>query len=130
VILEHGDRQRGYALVLKGGVPRFYVSEAGITEEVAGNRSLLDEWTHLVAQITQSGKINLFINGSLSDSAQLENFIAENPAGGLRIGNDAPEPIGGRDPLGGFRGLMGPVRVYAGGRTAEKIAADAGDGSD
>ena len=125
VILAHGGDIQGYALTIEAGLPRFYVRVDGSITAVGGEGPVAGRWVHLAGVIGNDGSAKLYVDGKLAGSAVRRTFIGMNPNENLSIGMDRGSCVGGYEGMAGLAGLMGAVRIYAGERTAEMIAADA-----
>jgi N-acetylglucosamine-6-sulfatase len=125
VILSHGGESYGYALTVEQGGPRFYVRTAGHPTVVQGESDVTGKWTHLAGVIGRDSSLLLYVNGELAGSSRAGSLIGVIPNEEMAIGMDVGTPVGTYEELPGLVGLVGPVRVYAGERTAEQIAADA-----
>jgi len=122
VVVARGGPAHGYALVLRGGRPRFVVR---IKEEVHGvtaKGKIVGRWAHLVGVITPEKKIELYVDGKLAATGEIPGFIAEDPHQPMEIGSDEEGGVGDyRSPFG-LTGLVDEVRVFDGALSAGEVA--------
>jgi len=124
VVVSRGGPAYGYALILRGGKPRFVVrSDADHLASVTANKSVGGRWVHLVGVLTKTKQLELYVNGTLAASGKAAGLIDSNPAQPLEIGADDQGGVGEyRSPFG-LTGLIDEVRVYYGSITAAEIKA-------
>jgi arylsulfatase A-like enzyme len=114
VLAAFGGATHGYALYLKGGVPRFAVRIDNDLFEAAGKQPLGDGWSHLAATIDGSAKAHLYVNGREVAVRQLPGFIAKEPNEALSIGQDHGSQVADYGGAAGFKGLMEGFKLYDG----------------
>jgi hypothetical protein len=125
VILSHGGESHGYALTIRDGKPGFHVRADGMVREVIAGETIGKDWVHLAGVLGAGGRVLIFVNGKPGGSVPEGIYIGTNPNEGLTIGLDAGTKVGTYGDLPGFNGQVGPVRIYAGERTARQIERDA-----
>jgi hypothetical protein len=125
VLAAFGGATHGYALYLKGGVPRFAVRIEGDLFEVAGKQALGDGWTHLAATIDAGAKAHLYVNGQEVGVRQLPGFIAREPNESLNIGTDRGSQVVEDVRAPGYKGLLEGFTLYDGVLEPAAIAAAA-----
>ncbi|MFT5470511.1 MAG: outer membrane protein assembly factor BamB [Verrucomicrobiales bacterium] len=123
VIAAHGGPAQGYALVVQGSRPAFLYRSTDNLFTAAAKKGLADDWTHLVGQITEDRKLQLFVNGKLAVEAEAEALIPSVPAQSLQIGGDDGSAVGEYQSPFPFKGALDEVGVFHGAMTAEEITA-------
>lgn len=114
VVVAFGGASHGYALYLKGGVPRFAVRVDGELFEVTGKQAVGDAWTHLAATLDGGAKAHLYVNGREVGARQLPGFIAREPNEGLNIGADRGSQVAEYGTNAGYKGLIEGLTLYDG----------------
>lgn len=114
VIASMGDRQYGFSLYLKEGIPHFAVRIQGELHKVAADEPVvMDQWVHLMGVIDAKGELWIVLNGWPTAHAK-GKLLAQEPAETLCVGADPGSPVGEyRSPLG-WNGLLEDVRLYWG----------------
>jgi hypothetical protein len=114
VIASLGDRGNGFCLYLEKGIPHFAVRAGGRLTNVADTEPVaLDQWTHLIGGIDESGEVWLIVNGFLTAHAR-GKFLPKLPGETLCIGADPGSPVDDGPPPAPWRGLLQEVRLYWG----------------
>ena len=126
-ILARGAGLNGYALVLRGGRPRFVVREAGKVYSVGTGRLVTGRWVHLAGVLTSKGGLRLFVNGKLAGRAKAPGPIPAEPIQPMEIGADLRGAVGAwRSPFA-FKGVIDEVRIYHRALTPGEIRSHAGN---
>ncbi len=121
VLLAFGNSQTGSGstsydreLYINGGVLSFRVYKAG--NQVVSATSIVNDgnWHHVVASISQSGKMALYIDG-VREGYNNSVTEAENLSGYFRIGSIKTADF--------FAGSIDDVRIYGRGLTASEVVA-------
>ncbi len=114
VLVAMGDRQNGFSLYLKGGVPHFVVSSDGTrTEVIADEPVVMHQWVHLAGAIDNQGTLRLMVNAwPVKDRPGV--LLAEKPSEPLCVGADLSAPVGDYSTPMYWRGLIQDVRLYWG----------------
>jgi hypothetical protein len=114
VIAVLGDRENGFCLFLKEGVPHFAVRAKGELAQVSGPEALkMDQWVHLVGTMDAKGELWLMVNGWPVARAKGQ-LISQKPGRPFRVGADTGAALANyKTPLH-WQGLLGDVRLYWG----------------
>ncbi len=123
VVVARGGPAQGFALIVKGGYPRFVVRSKTVVSGVTGKEKLKDEWVHLTGVLTADKELQVYVNGTLSASAAGSGLITAVPAQPMEIGTDGGGSVGEYPRDQGFKGLIDEVRLYHGSLSAEEIKA-------
>ena len=127
VILARGATTHGYALLLKGGTPRFVIRANRKLGAVDAKEKIGDGWTHLAGVLTAEKSLSLYVNGRLAGTAKAPGLIAKEPGDATAVGADDNLPVGAYDGAMPFTGLIDEVRVYHRALTAGEIAGHAAE---
>jgi outer membrane protein assembly factor BamB len=121
VVVARGGPAQGYALVLRGGKPRFVIRADGEPSSAVAKVETIGRWTHLAGVLHEDKQMQLYINGKLAASAKASSLITSDPAQGLEVGADDQAAVGEyRSPFG-FTGMIDEVRIYHTALSAEEI---------
>lgn len=123
VVLARGGPSNGYALVIRGGQPRFVIRSAEEISSVSANQNVVGRWVHLAGVLTADKKLQIFVDGKLAGQAEASDFIAAKPVQTTQIGADEGGSVGSYSSPLAFSGTIDEVRVYHGTITAEEIQA-------
>ncbi|HIE51457.1 MAG TPA: methyltransferase domain-containing protein [Armatimonadetes bacterium] len=121
VILARGGSSHGYALLLRGGKPRFVIRVNKEISSVGARENVVGPWVHLAGVLTADRKLLLYVNGQPSGSAKALGLIAADPHEEMQIGADDGSTVGDYGSPFGFKGLIDEVRVYHRALSAEEI---------
>lgn len=130
VILSHGGPSQGYALLLRGGKPRFVVRSGGKVKQVTGKDDVVGKWIHLAGVLTADRRLVLYVDGQRAAAQRNAAFVASSPAQDLQIGADDGGAVGNYNSPLGFTGRIDEVRVFYGAVSAKDVgnlASGAGD---
>jgi hypothetical protein len=108
-------------IYLDEGIPTLVV-KTGRPTRVRGMTSIVGRWACVTATIANTGVLQLYVDGRLEGTGQLERIINDERFGflcGAGTGQSMSEPHPG------LQGLLGSIVVWAKTRTPEEIAADA-----
>ncbi|MFQ6130499.1 MAG: PQQ-binding-like beta-propeller repeat protein [Armatimonadota bacterium] len=122
VVLARGGPSHGYALVLRGGQPRFVIRADEKVSSVSAREKAVGKWVHLAGVLTAEKKLRLYVNGELAGSAEAHGLITSEPAQAMEIGADDGGAVGTYSSPFGFSGVIDEVRVYHGALTAVDVA--------
>ncbi len=122
VVLARGGPAHGYALVVRGGRPRFVVRVDETAFSVAAKERVVGKWVHLVGVLTKDKALAIYVNGKRAGSAKADGFIASDPQQPMEIGADLDGNVGDYKSPFGFSGIIDEVRVYHGTLSAAEIA--------
>ena len=129
-MLARGGPAVGYALVIRGGKPRFLARIGETVFAAAGKKRLVGQWTHLVGMLTADKRLRLFVDGKPVASVKIPGLIDRDPAQAMEIGADDQGAVGNyRSPLG-FTGIIDEVRVYHGALSDDEVQARFDDPQD
>lgn len=123
VIAAHGGPAVGYALAVQGSRPVFHYRSGDKLVSIRAKKGLTDDWAHLVGQITDDRKLQLFVNGELAVEGEVEAFIPNVPAQSLQIGGDDGGAVGDYQSPFPIKGVLDEVGIFHGAMTAEEVAA-------
>jgi hypothetical protein len=121
-IVARGGPAQGYALLLRGGRPRFAIRTNDQLFTVSGQRRVVGQWVHLAGVLTADKQLQLYVDGELAGTAEAAELIASEPSQSLQIGAD--EGSGGVGDYKGpftFAGVIDEVRIYHGALSAQQI---------
>ncbi len=121
VILARGGPAHGYALILRGGKPRFVTRIDSSVHAVDAKQNIGKQWTHLVGALTKDKQLEIYVNGKLSARAKAPGFITADPHQAMEIGCDDGGAVGDYKSPFGFTGIIDEVRVYHGTLTADEV---------
>jgi len=122
VVLAHGGPAHGYALILKGGKPQFVIRVKSQVAAVTADQVVTGKWAHLVGVLTDDKKLQIYVDGKLSGSADAPDFIDAEPAQPMQIGADLGGSVGEYESPFQFTGIIDEVRIYHRALTAEEIS--------
>ncbi len=121
VILARGGAASGYALILKGGKPRFLIRVGKTVHEVDARENVAGRWIHLAGVLTGEKKLQIYVDGVLSASAEAPSLIAAPPGQPTEIGADLGNGAGDYESPFSFSGIIDEVRLYHRALRAEEI---------
>ncbi len=122
VILARGGPTDGYALVLRGGKPRFLIRASQKLSVAAAKVDTIGRWTHVVGVLHEDLTMKLYINGNLAAEGKASGLLGSDPAQPMEVGADDGSAVGDyRSPFG-FTGMIDEVRVYHDALDAEAAA--------
>jgi len=121
VVVARGGPMHGYALIVRGGKPRFVVRVKEEAFSVQAKQNVVGKWVHLAGVLTEGKGLQIYVNGELSGSAKAPGFIAADPHQAMEIGADEGGGIGNYDSPFGFAGVIDEVRIYHGTLSAAEI---------
>ncbi|MBN2290891.1 MAG: PQQ-binding-like beta-propeller repeat protein [Pirellulales bacterium] len=122
VIAARGGPLHGYSLYLQQGRPHFAVRIHEQLFVAKAEQKVVDDWVHLAGVLRGDKRLEIYINGKLSGTAETRGLLTSDPAQAMEIGMD--EGSGGVGDYRGpfpFTGLIDEVRVYYGNLTAQEI---------
>ncbi len=120
-ILARGGNVHGYALVVRGGRPRFAIRVGGQVNWVSANEEVLEDWVHLTGVLTSEPQLQIYVNGQLSAAAKASGFIVSDPSQAMEIGADEGSGVGDYTSPFAFTGVIDEVRIYHGSLSAAEI---------
>ena len=94
VVVARGGPAAGYALIVRGGKPRFLVRSKSELSSVGAAANIVNKWTHLVGVLTADKKLELYINGKRAAAGQAHAMIDVDPAQALEVGADDKGAVG------------------------------------
>ncbi len=112
VVLARGGPAHGYALLVKGGKPRFAVRVNQELSSVAAKQNVVGKWTHLAGVLTPDKTLQIYVNGELAGSGKASGFITADPHQAMEIGADESGNVGDYKSPFGFTGAIDEVKVY------------------
>lgn len=121
VIVARGGPSHGYALILRGGSPRFVVRIDGKIHAVTAKESVRGKWAHIAGVLTKDKKLQIYVNGQLSAEDKSSGLIVADPQQALEIGADALSAVGNYKTPFAFTGIIDDVKIFYGSVTAEEI---------
>ena len=121
VVLARGGPSEGYALIVKGGRPRFIVRADRKISLVTAKQKITGQWTHLAGVLTRDKKLKIFVDGKLSAGAEAGGLIGSDPVQGTEIGADAEGSVGDYQFPLQLSGSVDEVRVFFGTVTDAEI---------
>jgi hypothetical protein len=114
VLLAMGDKNNGFSLYLKAGVPQFAVRAQGRLFKIAARDPVvMDQWVHLAGAIDAQGNIWLIVNGWPGASVE-GKLIPQRPAEPFCVGADPGSPVGEYATPFPWHGLVQDIRWYWG----------------
>ncbi len=122
VIVARGGPAQGYALLLRGGRPKFAVRTGDELFSVTAKKRVVGDWVHLAGVLTPDKKLQIYVGGKLAGTTEDAALIASDPVQSLQIGADDQGAVGDYKSPYGFNGLIDEVRVFHGTLTAAEIA--------
>ena len=130
VLLAMGDKENGFSLYVKDGVPQFAVRANGELFVATGDEPvMLEQWIHLAGAIDAKGKVWLIVNGWPKTSIQ-GKLIPETPSEPFSVGADTGSPVGDDTSAMHWHGLVQDIRLYWGFMDREKNKDQWGDWAD
>jgi len=127
VVIARGGPLDGFALVLEKGRPTFQVRASSALSQVAADKVIVGEWTHLAGVLTADKNLQLFVNGRLAATGHATGLLATDPKQGLEVGADEGSAVGDYTSPHGFNGAIDEPRVYLEALTPDEIAGNAGN---
>jgi len=121
VVVARGGPMHGYALIVRGGKPRFAVRVKEEAFSVEATQKVVGKWVHLAGVLTEGKGLQIYVDGELSGSAKVPGFIAADPHQAMEIGADEEGSVGNYPSPSGFAGIIDEVRIYHGTLTAAEI---------
>ncbi len=112
VILARGGDSHGYALLVRGGKPRFAVRVERKAASVGAGEGVVGKWVHLVGVLTADKKLEIYVNGKRGGTAQAPGLMVTNPHQAMEIGADDGSTVGDYKSPFGFTGIVDEVRIY------------------
>lgn len=113
-ILARGGHTHGYALVIKDGKPQFIIRVSREINSVSAKEDVVGRWVHISGVLTEDKKLEIYVDGKLSGSAEASDFVVTNPSEAMEIGNDGTTPVGDYKTPFNFTGIIDEVKIYAG----------------
>jgi len=120
VVLARGGPSQGYALIVRGGKPRFVIRSEKVSSVAAGE-DVVGKWAHLAGVLTADRQLRIYVNGKLAGSAEASALIASNPKQAMEIGADQGGAVGEYKSPFGLIGVIDEVRVYFRALSADEI---------
>ena len=111
-ILARGGVNHGYALVLKGGKPRFVIRVSDKTYGVTAEKNVVGDWVHLAGVLTEDKQLQVYIDGELAASAEAPGFLVANPGQAMEVGADVGTGAGDYESPFAFTGTIDEVGIY------------------
>jgi hypothetical protein len=121
VILARGGGSHGYALVVRGGRPRFTVRVDKQIHWISANENILGRWVHLAGVLTAEQELQIYVNGELSAAVKPCGFIVTDPQQAMQIGADDDGGVGDYSSPFAFTGIIDEVRIYHGTLSSAEI---------
>jgi len=122
VVLARGGPSHGYALIVRGGKPRFVVRVKEDASSVGAKEKVVGRWVHLAGVLTADKKLQIYVNGKISGTGKAGGFIAADPHQAMEIGADDGGAVGAYKSPYKFSGVIDEVRIYHRALTADQIA--------
>ncbi len=114
VVLAHGGPANGYAIVVRGGQPRFVVRSNHAVASAIAKDNIVGKWVHLVGVLGKDQQIGIYVNGKMVGRGTAPGFVASPPVQGMQIGADGGSAVGSYKSPFHFSGIIDEVRVYHG----------------
>lgn len=130
VALARGGASHGYALMLRGGKPRFLVRIDNALHAITGKEPVTGRWVHLAGVLTQTKELQLFVDGELAGTAKVPGFITADPNEAMELGTDRGSPVGEYKQAPLFHGRLDEVRIYHRALSPAEVASHAGGKTD
>lgn len=112
VVAARGGPTDGFALVIRGGKPRFLVRANKELASATGKEKLGPDWTHLVGVLGEDKTVSLYVNGKLEGVAKSKDFLGTDPVQPFEIGADGQSGVGDyKSPLA-IKGQVDEVRLF------------------
>ena len=123
-LIAHGGESLGYVLFLKDGVPHFAIRSEGELRMISAEKKIpLNQWSHVMGQLSKEGELSIMINGEKSGKSTKGHFIANVPADGFTVGADTGSHVGEYSTDFHFQGMLRDIRVYWGEPSEKELAA-------
>jgi len=122
VVLARGGASHGYALIVRGGKPRFVIRVKEDVKSVGAKEKIVGKWVHLAGVLTDDKKLQIYVNGKISGTGKAGGFIAADPHQPMDIGADEGSTVGAYKAPFRFTGVIDEVRIYHRALTADQIA--------
>ena len=113
VVVVRGGNQHGYAIYLKGGIPRFAIRAKAEGAEASASEAISGDWTHLAGVLTADAELRLYVNGELAGTATAPGLLTSDPAESVQVGGDEGSEVGTYNDIG-LKGIIDEVRIYHG----------------
>jgi len=129
VVVARGGPANGFALVLRGGVPRFVMRSGDeLFSATASEKKVLGDWHHLAGVLTADKQLRVYVDGQLAGTKDVPRLIAGDPKQNMEIGSDEDGGVG--DYKGSFSmgGLIDDVKLYFGTLSDAEISRHASEG--
>jgi len=119
VVVTQGGGNRGYAIYLKEGKLAFTVRKGGTMTTVSAKEPLGKGHFAVKATLDTGGAMSLLVDGKQVADGKAGGLIAQQPAGGLWIGETGRGAVGDYTAPNPFKGKVTNVRVKAGGTVGQ-----------
>ncbi|MGD8239722.1 MAG: PQQ-binding-like beta-propeller repeat protein, partial [Armatimonadota bacterium] len=121
VVVARGGPAQGYALVIRGGTPRFVIRSSEKVSSVAAKENVVGKWVHLAGVLTPDKKLQIYVDGRLSGSGEAAALVASEPKQAMEIGADQGGAVGEYTHPFGLKGVIDEVGVYFRALSGEEI---------
>ena len=111
-IVARGAFTHGYALYVQRGKPSFSIRVKLKLHTVSAKQNIVGQWTHLVGVLTTDKKLQIYVNGKLSSTADASGFLVADPGELMEIGADDSKNVGEYKSPFPFTGAIDEARVY------------------
>ena len=126
VVAARGAGVQGFTLYLKRGRPHFGIVISKSYHEVRAKKRVPNgKWTHIAGVLTADKKLEVYVNGKLSNTSQAPGFIASTPGQAMEVGADEGGQVGNYDDVSTFHGLIDELKLYRGALSAEAVKSSA-----
>ncbi len=114
VVITQGGGNRGYALYLKEGKLAFAVRKGGTMTAISAKEPLGKGHFAVKATLGAGGAMSLLVDGKEVADGKAGGLIAQQPAGGLWVGETGRAAVGDYTAPNPFKGKVENVRVKVG----------------
>ncbi|MCH7988660.1 MAG: PQQ-binding-like beta-propeller repeat protein, partial [Planctomycetes bacterium] len=121
VVVSRGGPSNGYALIIRGGRPRFVIRSDQQISSVNSNQKVVNKWVHLAGVLTADKKLQIYIDGKLANETKASSLIASVPLQAMEIGSDDKGSVGSYASPLAFSGTIDEVRIFHGSLSAAEI---------
>jgi hypothetical protein len=121
VVVAHGGTGNGYAIVLKGGKPAFFVRSNNAPGSAVAAAPLSEGWHHLAAVLAEDNSMRLYADGTLVAEGKAPGLLATAPKQPFELGTDTGGALGDYPDNSNFTGLIDEFAVHHRALTAAEV---------
>lgn len=121
VVAALGGTGNGWALVLKGGKPAFFVCSSNSPGAAVARAPLSEGWHHLAAVLGEDKSMRLYVDGAPAAEGIAPGLLAALPKQPFELGIDTGGALGEYPDNNGFSGLIDEFAVHHRALTAGEV---------